>query len=316
MSTEYTKDGERLQDVKNGKKQPWREKKMRSVLLSDSFGRLKQFGKAERVKNCSMELEFNQCVETGKLKLVMACFCRERLCPMCQWRKSRKIFFEVSQVMDEAERQRPDIVPLFLTLTVKNCKGEALADTLGKMFRGWKNFINHRKINSISVGWFRALEITYNRKTDEYHPHFHVMFYVEKSYFKGGKYMSTADFVRIWGISCKLDYDPICDVRKVKNAKDKKMNAAEVAKYTLKDSEYITQDEKLTDKLIGILGPAMKGRRLYDYGGLLKIIAKQLGKEEPEEGDLIHVDGEIREDVATILIKFRWGFGVADYVRR
>ena len=39
----------------------------------------------------------------------------------------------------------------------------------------------------MNVGYIRKLEITYNSK-DTYHPHYHVLICVDKSYFRGKIY--------------------------------------------------------------------------------------------------------------------------------
>jgi plasmid rolling circle replication initiator protein Rep len=233
---------------------------------------------------------------------------------------------KVSKVMNTAlQCHENELVPLFLTLTVKNCTGDKLSETLDMMFQGWKNFNEHRKMRKILKGWFRALEVTYdgdrvigkrryNKRKDEYdkqgvkpggsninydtyHPHFHVILLVDKSYFEGRDYMKTTDWVRMWRTAAGLSYDPICDIRKVENRPGKAKNVADVAKYTLKDTEYLTRNNDLTDKLVAVLGGALRSRRLYAFGGLLKIISKELDMENSDKGALILIDDEaIRED--------------------
>ena len=91
---------------------------------------------------------------------------------------------------------------------------------------------------------------------------------------------------------------------------------AEVAKYTFKDREIFRKDEALMDKLVGVLAVALKNRRLYAFGGVMKKAAKEIGMEQPGEGDLVHIEeDEIRTDVATMIEVYRWNFGVANYVR-
>lgn len=343
----YTNDNigqEVLQDIKRGKKQPWRPKKIRSLRLADSFKRLGYEKKSMRVRFCGSSLGFLRNLETDERKLHSADFCRERLCPMCQWRRSLKIFHQVSKVMDKVEQQYKEFVPVFLTLTLRNCSDAELSSTLDDVFGGWKNIIDHRKIRKIVKGWFRALEITYdgdkvisegrynkrkkeydrrgvkvgdiNPNYDTFHPHIHTILLVDKSYFKGKDYMETVEWVQMWRTAMKLDYDPICDIRKVKTNKGRHKPVAEVAKYTLKDSEYIIDDNDLTDKLVRVLGGSLKGRRLFAFGGLLKKIAKEIGVEELAEGSLVNIDDEaIREDIATVLEIYRWNFGLANYIK-
>lgn len=311
-------DNRVLQDRNDKKERPWRQKKVRSLKIADSFERLGYEKKAIRIRYCGDYLAFVRDLETGRKILEAANFCRERLCPMCQWRKSLKVFWQVSRVMDKVQEDHPRLRPIFLTLTLRNCSGADLAETVSAVFKGWNLLWKQRKMERIGAGWFRALEITYNRKEDTFHPHIHAIILVDQSYFKGKDYMQTVEWVQLWRTVLRLDYDPICDVRRVYNKAGKRKAVAEVAKYTLKDTEFATNDKDLTDKLVKILSTALRGRRLFAFGGIMKDAAKALGVEELAEGDLVHIDEDeptIRGDVATALEVYRWNFGVANYIR-
>ena len=312
--------GERLVDEIRDKPQPWRPKKRKTLKLSQALHELGHNKKANRVYWCSDELVFAEDAETGRKKLKMANFCRERLCVMCSWRLSIKTFYQLSQVLDIAQDENPNLVPIFLTLTVKNCGGEELTNTLDAMFGGWAKLMEHRRVRGAVKGWFRALEVTYNKVTDSYHPHFHAILMVDESYFfNRAAYMHTEDWVHMWRTSCRLDYDPVCDIRAVRNKTKarKRAHVAEVAKYTVKDADYIHTDEALTVRVVDVLGRSLYRRRLFAYGGLLKIIAKQL-KADQEPDNLVNIDEEatMRDDIAQALIVYKWDFGLADYFRR
>jgi plasmid rolling circle replication initiator protein Rep len=305
-----------LSDKDNrGKERPWRVKKMRSLTLADSLERLGDERRAFRVRSCGRHLTFKQDPDTRKMKLHLADFCRERLCPMCAWRRSRKVFYDVSHVMDVAQAEASELVPVFLTLTLRNCSGEELEETLDTVFDGWKRLMNNKRLLRIIKGWFRALEVTYNKRNDTFHPHIHAIIMVSQSYFTSKDYMETTAWVKTWRKVLRLDYDPVCDIRKVK---DKSIKAVkEVAKYTVKDTDFITNNKNLTDKLVSILGVALRGRRLFAFGGLLKVIAKRIGAEKSDDGDLVHVgeDGELRNDIAQMIVVYHWNVGLCNYHR-
>jgi len=346
LSVNDNKKPEILQDIdiRSGKERPWRPKKMRNLILANSFGRQGQEKKSERVRYCGYRLDFQRDPESLRLTLKKAWFCRERLCPMCQWRRSLRVFKEVSRVMGVAMmRYGDELAPLFLTLTVRNCFGGDLFSVLEGMFEGWKNYFDHRRMRKIFKGWFRALEVTYdkdkvigqrrynkhkdvydrqgikpgdeNPNYDTYHPHFHVVLLVEKGYFAGKDYMQTTEWVKRWRTAAGLDYDPVCHICKVKNRPGKARDIADVAKYTLKDADFLTKDKDLTDKHVSILGDALRSRRLYAFGGLLKEIAKELKADKPDEGDLVDPEDTIREDVATVLVSYQWNIGFGNYVK-
>jgi plasmid rolling circle replication initiator protein Rep len=304
-----------LQDPHNGKERPWRVKKMRSNALAYSFERLGQMKKAARIWNCGSVLTFSVNKETGEQRLHDANFCRERLCPMCSWRRSLKVFHEVSRVMSKAQADNPELVPLFLTLTLRNVPGDKLSETLDTVFSGWKRLGGNpgTRFRRIVPGWFRALEVTYNAKSDTFHPHIHAILFVHQDYFKRSSkdYTTTAEWVQMWRRALRLDYDPVCNIQRVKGQKA----LSEVSKYTVKDTDYIRKDPKLTDKLVDTLSGALKGRRLYAFGGVLKDVAKTLDAVEPDTGDLVAIDGEtVRRDVATLLLTYRWSFGFKNYI--
>ncbi len=299
---------------KNGKERPWKPKKVRSLMLADSFQRLGERKRSMRVRFCSSQLAFAVDTETGEKRLHSADFCRERLCPMCAWRKSLKCFQEVSRVIDTAQQEQPALVPIFLTLTVRNCTSADLSTTLDTVFEGWNRLTHNDRMKRIFKGWFRALEVTYNKEADTFHPHIHAILMVDKGYFKGKDYMTTVEWVKAWRKACRLSYDPVCDIRKVKGGSKA---IKEVSKYTVKDSDFISEDKALTDKLVDTLSKALRNRRLYAFGGLLKEIAKRLGADRPDEGDLVHIDedGELRNDVGQMIVVYRWNMGLANYIK-
>lgn len=305
-----------LNDSKGGKKVPWRVKKVRSLILADSFQRMGWEKKANAVRFCSSSMSFLRDVETGRKVLHRADFCRERMCPMCKWRRSLKVFHEVSRVMDGAEESCPDAVPIFLTLTVRNCSGDKLSDTLDMIFAGWHKMVNHRRFKRSILGGFRALEVTYSQKNDTFHPHIHAIMMVNKAYFKRDNkdYMTTTDWVKLWRTSLQLDYDPVCDIRKVDGSKGKHKAVAEVAKYAVKDGDYVLADKEVMDRVVQVFYLGLRKRRLYAFWGILKLIAKDLKADSLENGDLVHVDDErIRDDVATVIEVYRWSLGACNY---
>jgi len=279
--------------------------------------------RAENMRFCGSYLDFADIGD--KLKLLKANFCRVPLCPMCQWRKSLRVFFDTSKVIDEVENRDKNIKHIFLTLTVKNCSLEDLALNLDNIYKGWDNLMRSRTLNPmvkgeikhVIKGWFRALEIEYNSDKNTFHPHFHAILNVDKSYFKGSDYLKTEEWVQLWRKSVKLDYDPICDIRKVKNNGNRK-DIAEVAKYTYKDAtilkDILSDDTKA--EIIKYLSVALHQRRLYAYGGVMKEIAAELKLKDVDKADLIKTsdDYEINSSVAKMILSYCWSMGLSNYI--
>jgi plasmid rolling circle replication initiator protein Rep len=315
---DHNADAKILQDVgRDGREEPWRPKKERSLDLSESFFRLSRAEdesgerrrlllKAERVRDCGTWLDFGV-GEDGSKSLLAANFCKVRLCPMCAWRRSLRVFGRVSDAMDALDRET-DAVPVFLTLTMRNCAASELGATLDSAFAGWSRLTRFKGVSgAFELGWFRALEVTRNRRDGTYHPHFHAIALAGAGYFGGGGYVSTREWSALWRRALRADYGPVCHVRRIRADSGRKP-VAEVAKYTVKDSDYLFRDRDATDATVSALERALKGRRLYAFGGELKRLAKatDAARGDPEG---------IRSDLAEAVIRYRWSFGLGNYIR-
>lgn len=306
-------------------------KKRDSLLLAESYERLARDKRAERVRSCGDFLEFAHEIaadgvvsETGKLH--SANFCRDRLCPMCAWRRSYKIFGQVSQIMEKIGTQYRFI---FVTLTVPNVTGQELPGAIDDLMTAWKKFFRYRRLGFIK-GFFRVLEITRNnnRKSKSYgtyHPHFHVIVAVNPSYFKSKEYLKRDDWLKLWQ---KATGDPTItqvDVRTVK-AKDgealqdettksliESLSAAvaEVAKYPMKSSDYLSiPDLHVRDTVVDTFAVALQSRRLTAYGGCFKDAFESLRLDDAEDGDLVHINQTINPALALLIVRYGWSAGV------
>lgn len=312
-----------LEDInfKTGKKNDWQRDKFKTFELAESYRRLQMDKKAKRVCQCCDFLEFAVNIDTGEKKLYRANCCKVRLCPMCGKRRSRKIYAQVSKVMDEIA---DDYAYLFLTLTIKSCRGNDLKDMLDLLFKAYKRMFERAKIKRAVKGWFRAIEITHNldinsSSYDMYHPHFHVILAVNKSYFTDKTYIKQAEWTQFWKDSLKVDYDPIVDVRRFKatNEKELSKSLAESAKYTVKDNDYLVDDEEMTDKTVKVLDEALAHRRLVAFGGRLKEVHKQLQLDDTVDGDLVKTgleEDELRKDIQYMIEIYQWHVGYQNYV--
>ena len=65
------------------------------------------------------------------------------------------------QVMDHVE-ENYNYRYIFLTLTVRNCYGEDLRDTLDLMTKSFNKLSERKAFKQAVKGYFRSLEITYN----------------------------------------------------------------------------------------------------------------------------------------------------------
>ena len=106
-----------------------------------------------------------------------------------------------------------------------------------------------------------------------FHPHIHAIWTVEKSY--GHKnYITQAALCQEWARALGADYIPVCDMRSITKLDGK--SVAEVAKYSVKPSDYISDRIEKTASLIRILDPALDGKRFVSYGGIIREIKQRL----------------------------------------
>ena len=322
MYNDYNIKDKILKDVNaSGKDNNWKERKKSTLDLADSYKRIGS-NKYYRVLDCSTFLEFRLAVDNS-LKLSNANFCKVRLCPMCSWRRSLKIFGQVSRVMDHVE-ENYNYKYIFLTLTVKNCYGEDLRDTLDLMTKAFNTMTRRKAFKQAVNGYFRSLEITYNKEDDTYHPHFHMILAVDNSYFTQSRiYLSQNDWTELWKSCLKVDYTPIVDVRRIKENKEKDFGkvVAETAKYTVKPEDFLIRDEKgnikenLTDEVVKTLDEALHRKRLTAFGFIFKEVHKELNLDDTEDGDLTNTDNEdLREDLTNIILRYQWNIGVKNYI--
>lgn len=321
-----------------GRDRQWGLRKKSAMLLADIMDYAEMPKKAAALRGCSTYLEF--AVTEEGLKLHQANFCRERLCPMCAWRRSRKIYGHMSRIMAEISASGRNIQYVMLTLTCRSVQGAELRAALDAMVKGWDRLCKRKRIKSAVAGWYRGIEIT--RDTDElitaaryaagksyyksrglsvgdknpnfglYHPHIHCLLAVEPSYFAGKSYIKQSDWVDLWQAALGADYSPVVDVRRVRGQTARA--AAEVAKYAAKPGDYISPDDvDLSADTVRTLDAALKGRRLVAYGGLLRDIHKMLNLDDEETGDLVQTDADAAETDSILTVTYIFNTGYNDY---
>ena len=318
-----TGTGEILEDTSaTGRKRPWSKHKMSNQKLVKLFEVAREID--ETVLSDSRLRSLSQCADTvlfmqdaeGNRKLKSANFCRVRVCPMCNWRRSLKLFSQVSAITDAilAEKKARFI---FLTLTVRNVEGHELRATLDNMNRAWtyitsknRTFAPAMRLKKNLLGYMKAEEITYNEKENTFHPHIHAILEVRPSYFDSEGYLTKSKWIALWRSAMKVDYDPVVDVRTIKNSTAKAV--AEVAKYPVKLDKVLEIEKKEVAALALIqLYRAIFKRRLVTFGGDFRDYKRKLALDDVESGDLVHVETENKtfNAVAQVLFKYRANVG-------
>lgn len=296
------------------------------------------------MRRCGKVLEFAREKTTGKMHLVSGYFCDHRLCPLCSFKRSVKNFLQIEKVITQPDFRKKRWV--FLTFTVRNCSGAELSDTIDRLHNAFRKMTASTTtiFRQRFLGWYRCTEITYNASENTYHPHIHVLACVDQYYFskKNDKYMTLDELEALWkkflnkatrkeyraelmrgghrgqhlgirryrsaGKYPPVNYTPSC---KIEAVKDGLRGVAEVAKYTLKDADYINRPDVLE-----VLTRALEGKRCTAFGGLMRTVHQRLGLTDAED-DILDDTPDLREayrsDPAFALYILNWNAGAKCY---
>ena len=352
--------GECLVDKsKSGRVKSWRLHKQTTEKLYECFVFIGWDSRAFNVKRCASYLDFEQCKidERHHSKLIDANFCRDRMCSQCQWRKSMRQFGVAVKVGHELlrrdrEQGKPESEFIFLTLTVPNVPLEKLSDAIDELFTGWKLLRQRKEVRKVMLGDHRAIEVTYNARENTYHPHIHAAIVVSPSYFAGKYYIKQERWLEMWRESMRMPGITQVDVRKIRGKKGQDRitsGFAEACKYSLKYwASTLSKEEqrriKKKAKAVGVdygmeghiwlrntleesagvvmnLSSALRGRRLVQFGGVLRDIKRELKLKDAEEGgDLVNTQDEKTEckcpvcGADTIRHLYRYFDDVRDYI--
>ena len=194
--------------------------------------------------------------------------CQARVCPFCEWRKSRAWRARLLRGLGAFREEFPTHKALVLTLTSRNQPLASLGAQVQELHDGW----NRLKQCSFfpTKFWFRRTECTLPaRPMGEQgprmaHPHLHCLLLVPASYWSRD-YIKQTTWQKEWQMAARLDYSPVVDVRaayvskKVDDAKPIDTAAVcEAAKYLSKATELIALGPDLVT-----FHEQMRGLRLY-----------------------------------------------------
>lgn len=284
-----------------------------------------------RLRDCMIYWRWD-CYEKNKvldLREVNRCN-NNKFCPNCRKLDLCKFIYKFQGPNEKFLKM--GYIPFLLTLTVPNCSPTDLNETINilnrnfsRFYRGFgetnsNNSIKFRELNFFAA--IKVLEITYNKKENTFHPHFHCVVYlssdlVDNDFFtkniKGHyskkrntfNYHSNADIhlMKIWTMICKnirLTYNNYVDLpdnpHELYQVDIKKMNEKgfyEVFKYCFKDSHIPNYNVFKT------LENALENKRLRQgYGALYNFKCEDI-----EIGEIQDLNLDIEEDPQMLLVK-------------
>lgn len=293
-----------LKDVsKTGKDRKWRERKLKNIELASQLDIL-GYRSFERVYQCAEVLKFVE-QSDGTKKLYQSYFCKNKLCALCNWRRSMKYSYQASKIVEKAMIRQPKGRFLFLTLTVKNVTGQELNQSMTDILRGFNRLMKYKKVDKNLIGFLRATEVTYSKELDSYHPHLHVLLMVKPGYFRSkDDYLTQEEWTELWQKAMKLDYTPMVDIRAVKADKGKGLKGAilETAKYPVKPFDVTDEKTDFTDQeklqIVDDMLTGLHRKRQIGFGKLFKEIKKDLDFDDLEDGNLVQT-GEDKDGTSS-----------------
>lgn len=229
---------------------------------------------AEKIKQCGNFLEFalkeNQITKETKNKLAGANFCKNRFCPMCNWRRTRNIAGQLKEAFNIIQ-EKQKIATLFLTLTIQNPDVKDLKSTIAKMNKSFNEMTRTKAFKNAILGYFKSIEILGDKTPKgKAHPHFHILLIVKESYFKKSDYLNKSQWTEMWKKALGVDYIPVVDVRRIKskneNFSDIDSAIIETVKYAVKHTDLA----KRSGEDFYYLYTQTKGLRFLSAGGILK----------------------------------------------
>lgn len=291
-----------------GRERPWSKFKILSEYYAMAYDEIND-KKSSRIRGCGSYLDF--VVDGDTMRLHSANFCRVRLCPICAWRKSLKTYSQVRSCIRYLGFN--DYAYIFLTLTVPNCTGDKLSETITNICLSFNRLFKYKSLSFVR-GWYRGLEISHNVQNDTFHPHIHCIVAVPPSYFTSRYYLSHDKWLSLWRRATNNDDITQLDVRKLHGSVEHA--CAEIAKYSVKPADIVCFDDwDLTVDTVKILDNALNKRRLVGYGGCFRDAHKKLHLDDIDDGDLIHVEtSDVTSDDELEHIVYTWNTGYSQYI--
>lgn len=293
------------QEVVNENLKIWAIKKRASRKTAARLFRAGLKNRAARMYECGDYLVTHVDEVTGELKTDTQQLCRDRLCPICEWRLSLRRFAEMMAVLNMLQ---PEIIEnnyhvSMLTLTVRNMPLEELRSAIEAFSKAWHDMSRREFFKGAVVGWSRSLEITYNNRTNTYHPHYHCILIWRPD--EDSTEITAKVMKKAWKDAYNCDYDPIIDIRDVYSNDDDGRSsiiksALEAFKYAVKPDSV----DKVPQEHLAEFANAISGVRFVSYGRAIKEARKSLGFRQTDTAETLDTPTNLPDKA--IIAVMRW----------
>ena len=243
--------------------------------------------KLDRLKECGNFIKFQSSEDKTKFMLSGGNFCNNRFCPFCSWLKAKRTAFELLELIKVVE-YKEKFAFLFITLTAPNVPKEKLREEIEEFNVSFKRLFQTKEFKVFNKGFIRKLEITYNEERDDYHPHFHLVVAVNKSYFTSRNYMSKKRLLELWQRAKRDTSITQVDIKPCRM--DTVKQVMELATYSAKQGDLYKSKEIFDGFYEGLFR-----KKLLVYNGIFKEYKKKIEVGEIDPAEVIELNQLLEE---------------------
>lgn len=243
--------------------------------------------KLDRLKECGNFIKFQSSEDKTKFILAGGNFCNNRFCPFCSWLKAKRTAFELLELIKVVEYTEK-LAFIFITLTVPNVSREKLREEIECFNKSFKRLFETKEFKAFNKGFIRKLEITYNEERNDYHPHFHLVVAVNKSYFTSRDYMSKRRLLELWQRATRNPNITQVDIKPCRM--DTIKQVMELATYSAKQGDLYSSKEVFNGFYEGLFR-----KKLLVYNGIFKEYKKKIDIGEVDPTQVIELNQLLEE---------------------
>lgn len=260
----------------------------KKLLMSDFIGFMEDKNlKLDRLKECGNFIKFQSSEDKTKFILAGGNFCNNRFCPFCSWLKAKRTAFELLELIKVVEYTEK-LAFIFITLTVPNVPKESLREEIENFNISFNRLWKIKEFKAFNKGFIRKLEITYNEERNDYHPHFHLVVAVNKSYFKSRNYMSKRRLLELWQRATRNPAITQVDIKPCRMNTIKQV--MELATYSAKQGDLYSSKEVFDGFYEGLYR-----KKLLVYNGIFKEYKKKIDTGEVDPAQVIELNQLLEE---------------------
>lgn len=279
------------EDLKKSLNKPIQKK----LMMLDFIGFMEDKNlKLDRLKECGNFIKFQSSEDKTKFILVGGNFCNNRFCPFCSWLKAKRMAFELLELIKVVEYTEK-LTFIFITLTVPNVSREKLREEIEDFNKSFKRLFETKEFKAFNKGFIRKLEITYNEKRKDYHPHFHLVVAVNKSYFTSRDYMSKRRLLELWQRATRNPNITQVDIKPCRMNTIKQV--MELATYSAKQGDLYSSKEVFDGFYEGLFR-----KKLLVYNGIFKEYKKKIEVGEVDPAEVIELNQILEEATKEICL--------------